>query len=175
MQFEELSPAERLIAEHAVLNLRTLNNACDMAADGTVLAIAEILAVEQARELTRKTLQASIDAQVDSVEKKSSPARTCECRLKKAHHGRKVREQVTCAGEIHLSRIYLKFARCSEGGYVADDRLGVAGRYSPEPNVWRVWQRPAGLIRFRRNDWTNCVAFASVKTRFATSLRDTAR
>ncbi len=26
MNFEELSPAERLIAEHAVLNLRTLNN-----------------------------------------------------------------------------------------------------------------------------------------------------
>jgi hypothetical protein len=44
-----------------------------MAADGTVLAIAEILAVEQARELTRKTLQASIDAQVDSVENKVRP------------------------------------------------------------------------------------------------------
>jgi hypothetical protein len=70
MKFEELSPAERLIAEPAVLNLRTLNNACDMAADGTVLAIAEILAVEQARELTRKTLPASIAAQVDSVETK---------------------------------------------------------------------------------------------------------
>ena len=73
MNFEELSPAERLIAEHAVLNLRTLNNACDMAADGTVLAIAETLAVEQGRELTRKTLQASIDAQVDSVKKKVRP------------------------------------------------------------------------------------------------------
>ena len=73
MKFEELSPAERLIAEPAVLNLRTLNNACDMAADGTVLAIAEILAVEQGRELTRKTLQASIAAQVDSVETKVRP------------------------------------------------------------------------------------------------------
>lgn len=73
MNFEELSPAERLIAEHAVLNLRTLNSACDMAADGTVLAIAETLAVEQGRELTRKTLQASIDAQVDEVEKKVRP------------------------------------------------------------------------------------------------------
>ena len=50
--------------------------------------------------------------------------------MKKAHHGRKVREQVTCAGEIQLSRIYLKCARCSEGGYAADDRLGVAVRYS---------------------------------------------
>ena len=70
MKFEEVSPAERLIAEHAVLNLRTLNNACDMAADGTVLAIAETLAVQQGRELTRKTLQMSIDAQVETVQKK---------------------------------------------------------------------------------------------------------
>ena len=31
MNFAELSPAERLIAEQAVLNRRTLNNACDMA------------------------------------------------------------------------------------------------------------------------------------------------
>jgi hypothetical protein len=70
MNFEELSPAERLIAEHAVLNLRTLNNACDMALDGTVLAIAETLAVKQGRELTRKMLQMSVDAQVETVEKK---------------------------------------------------------------------------------------------------------
>lgn len=73
MNFEELSPAERLVAEQAVLNLRTLNNACDIAADGTVLAIAETLAVEQGRELTRKTLQAAVDAQVETVEKKVRP------------------------------------------------------------------------------------------------------
>ena len=42
MNFEELSRAERLIAEQAVLNLRTLNNACDMAMDGTVLAIQKL-------------------------------------------------------------------------------------------------------------------------------------
>ncbi|MCP4786436.1 MAG: hypothetical protein GY878_23090, partial [Fuerstiella sp.] len=68
MNFAELSPAERLIAEQAALNLRTLNNACDMAADGTVLAIAETLAAQQGRELTQKSLQASIDAQVETVE-----------------------------------------------------------------------------------------------------------
>lgn len=73
MNFEELSPAERLIAEQAVLNLRTLNKACDMAADGTVLAMAETLAVKQGRELTRKVLQAAVDAQVETVEKKVLP------------------------------------------------------------------------------------------------------
>ena len=68
--FDDLSPEERLIAEQAVLNFRSLNSACDAAADGTVLAVAEKLAVEQGRELTRRTLQATIDAQVESVEKK---------------------------------------------------------------------------------------------------------
>lgn len=70
MNFEELRPEERLIAEQAVLNLRSLNDACDAAADGTVLAIAEKIAVEQGRELTRRTLQASVDRQTEAVEKK---------------------------------------------------------------------------------------------------------
>lgn len=70
MNFSELTPEERLIAEQAVLNLRSLNNACNAAADGTVLAIAEKIAVEQGRELTRRTLQASVDEQTRSVEKK---------------------------------------------------------------------------------------------------------
>lgn len=70
MNFDELSREERLIAEQAVLNLRSLNKACDAAADGTVLAIGEKLAVEQGRELTRRTLQATLDTQVESVEKK---------------------------------------------------------------------------------------------------------
>ena len=70
MNFDELTPEERLIAEQAVLNLRSLNEACDAAADGSVLAVAEKIAVEQGRELIRKTLQTSVNAQVKSVEKK---------------------------------------------------------------------------------------------------------
>jgi hypothetical protein len=104
MNFNDLSLAERLVAEQAVLNLQTLNTACDNAADGTVLAIAETLAVEQGREFTRKTLQMSIAAQVKTVEEKFAP-RTCQCGMKKAHHGRKIREQMTSAGEVRLSRI----------------------------------------------------------------------
>lgn len=73
MNFAELSPKERLIAEQAVLNLRTLNSAADAAVDGTVFAIAEKLAVEQGRELTRKTLQATLNVQVKNVEKKVGP------------------------------------------------------------------------------------------------------
>ncbi|MEO2013763.1 MAG: hypothetical protein ABGZ53_05275, partial [Fuerstiella sp.] len=69
MNFAELSPEERLIAEQTVLNLRTLNSAADAAVDGTVFAVAEQLAVEQGRELTRKTLQATLNVQEKRVKK----------------------------------------------------------------------------------------------------------
>jgi len=70
MDFDELTSEERLIAEQAVLNLRSLNDACDAAADGTVLAIAEKIALRQGRELIRRTLQTSVDRQTKAVEKK---------------------------------------------------------------------------------------------------------
>jgi len=41
MWFDDLTPEERLIAEQAVENFRSLNDACDAAADGTVLSVAE--------------------------------------------------------------------------------------------------------------------------------------
>jgi hypothetical protein len=37
---------------------------------------------------------------------------------------------MSTAGEVQLSRIYLKCVKCANGGYVADGRLGVDGRYS---------------------------------------------
>ena len=69
MKFDELTAAERLIAEQAVLNLRSLNKACDNSADGTVLAIGEVMAVEQGRRFTQKTLQAAMDEQIKTLEK----------------------------------------------------------------------------------------------------------
>lgn len=73
MNFDELSSAERLIAEQAVLNLRSLNKACDDAADGKVLAVAEGVAIEQGREFTRQTLQQAVDAHIADIEKKVRP------------------------------------------------------------------------------------------------------
>ena len=73
MEFSGLSAAERLIAEQAVLNYRSLSKACDDAADGKVLAVAETLAVEQGREFTRQMLQKAVDAHVEEVEKKVPP------------------------------------------------------------------------------------------------------
>ena len=70
LNWNELSADERLVAEQAVMNFRSLNKACDAAADGTVLAVAEQLAMAQGRELIRRTLEASLGEQVRTVEKK---------------------------------------------------------------------------------------------------------
>jgi hypothetical protein len=74
MNLEELSAQERLIAEQAVLNFRELNRACDAAADGTVLSVCEELAMQQGRELIRKTVETSLNAQAGEIEKKVRPA-----------------------------------------------------------------------------------------------------
>ena len=70
ISFEDLSPAERLLAEQAVLNLRSLSQACDYASDGKVLAIAEGMAVEQGGEFSCQTLQQAVDAHIAEVKKK---------------------------------------------------------------------------------------------------------
>jgi hypothetical protein len=74
MKWDELTPNERLVAEQAVMNLRALNDACDAAADGTVLAIAEQLAVKQGREAIRRTLELSLQSQDAAIEKKARRA-----------------------------------------------------------------------------------------------------
>ena len=70
LNFEQCTPEERLVAEQAILNFRALNKACDEAPDGKVLAIAERLAVDQGRELTRQTLERSLRLQAEPTEKR---------------------------------------------------------------------------------------------------------
>jgi hypothetical protein len=77
MRWDELSPQERLIAEQAVLNFRELTRACDATADGTVLDACESLAMQQGRELIRKSIETTMSLQAERVEKKrrrSGPA-----------------------------------------------------------------------------------------------------
>lgn len=70
MDWVGLTPNERLIAEQAVMNFRALNAACDAAADGTVMGIAEQQAVKQGRDATRRTLEMSLQMHGADVEKK---------------------------------------------------------------------------------------------------------
>ena len=53
MDLEKLTAEERLIAEQAVLNFRSLNKACDDAKDGTVLAVVERPTLIQGRNSLR--------------------------------------------------------------------------------------------------------------------------
>lgn len=70
LDWNNISPEERLIAEQAILNLRELNKVCDAAPDGKVFAIAETMAMNQGRDLIRKNLESSLVHQATDVEKK---------------------------------------------------------------------------------------------------------
>ena len=70
IQWDEMTPEERLLAERAVMNFRALNEACGVAGDGTVLSVAETLAMQQGRELIRNTLEVALSGQAEAVEKK---------------------------------------------------------------------------------------------------------
>lgn len=56
---------------------------------------------------------------------------------------------VTSAGELKHLRIYFRCVKCADGGYVADRRLSLDGRYSP--NVQR-------LAALAAASWSNDIA-----------------
>lgn len=70
MKWDELTPEERLLAEQMIVNYRELNQACDAAADGTVVDVCEKMALQQGRELTRRTIEIALHQQAHEVEKK---------------------------------------------------------------------------------------------------------
>lgn len=70
MNWDEITPEERLLAEQAIVNFRELNKAGDAAADGSVLNVCERMAIEQGREFTRRMLETSLHQQAEEVEKK---------------------------------------------------------------------------------------------------------
>lgn len=67
-------PVEALIVEQALAMARDLKQVAEDSPDGHVLARAEQCAVRQGRELTRKCLEAVLNAQGEDVEKKLRPA-----------------------------------------------------------------------------------------------------
>ncbi len=65
---------EALVVEQALAMTRELMRTCKLAPNGEVLHLAEMVAVEKGRELTRKSLEAVLNAQAGEVEKKGRPA-----------------------------------------------------------------------------------------------------
>ena len=74
LSWEQLSAEERLLAEQAVLQYRALRKACAEAPHGKVLGVAERLAVDQGREMTRRTLETALQQEAGEAEKKGAPA-----------------------------------------------------------------------------------------------------
>lgn len=64
------SPQEALIVEQALAMYREMRAAAAAAPDGQVLSTAESLAVARGRELTRKSLETVVQAEIESLEKK---------------------------------------------------------------------------------------------------------
>ena len=73
-QVEVNTPLEELLVERALLMARELQAAADSAPDGSVLAQAELVALRAGRELTRRALEAALQAQAGRAEKRGRPA-----------------------------------------------------------------------------------------------------
>ena len=72
--FRADTPLESLLLEQALALARQLQQAADAAPDGQVLARVEALAVPAGRELTRRAVEAALQAQAEPAEKRGPPA-----------------------------------------------------------------------------------------------------
>jgi len=64
---------ESILVEQALAMARELQTVADSAPDGQVLARAEVAAVRGGREFTRRALEAALQSQAESAEKKGRP------------------------------------------------------------------------------------------------------
>jgi hypothetical protein len=71
--FQAQTPLEALLVEQALLLARPLQEAADAAPDGQVLARVEAAALPAGRELTRRAVEAALQAQAGAAEKKGRP------------------------------------------------------------------------------------------------------
>ena len=72
--FRADTPLQALILEQALLLAQQLERTAAEAPDGQVLARVEAAAVPAGRELTRKAVEAALQAQAEQAEKKGRPA-----------------------------------------------------------------------------------------------------
>jgi hypothetical protein len=71
--FRAETPLQALVLEHALVMARQLEHTADAAPDGRVLGAVESFAVLAGRELVRSAVQATLQAQAHSLEKKVLP------------------------------------------------------------------------------------------------------
>jgi hypothetical protein len=71
--FHAATPLQALILEHALAMARQLERAATDASDGKVLAEVEAAALPAARELARRAVEAALQAQAETAEKRGRP------------------------------------------------------------------------------------------------------
>ena len=72
--FRAETPLQSLLVEQALLLAKQLETTADAAPDGQVLGRVEALAVPAARELARRAVEATLQAQAEAAEKKGRRA-----------------------------------------------------------------------------------------------------
>ena len=72
--FTARTEVEAILLEQALAMARELEMVSDAAPDGRVLAVSELAAIRAGRELTRRALEATLQRQAGSAEKKGPPA-----------------------------------------------------------------------------------------------------
>ena len=72
--FHADTPLQALLVEQALLLAQQLEQTADAAPDGQVLSRVEALAVPAARELARRAVEATLQAQAQAAEKKGRRA-----------------------------------------------------------------------------------------------------
>lgn len=72
--FQAETPLQALLLEQALLLAQQLERTAAQAPDGLVLHRVETAAVLAGQELTRKAVEATLQAQADNAEKKGRPA-----------------------------------------------------------------------------------------------------
>lgn len=92
--FRTTTPLEALLVEQALLLARQLQTTADTAPDGQVLARVEAAALPAGRELTRRAVEATLQAQADGAEKKGR--RVAPARGVRSVHGPNATPPGTC-------------------------------------------------------------------------------
>ena len=115
----------QLLALHEEMNALALS-----APAGTVLDACEEAVIPKGRDLIAQVLSDAVARRIESAEKKGAPIRVCECGRAKENRGPCSRQYVTTLGVLKITRRYWQCRCGSDGGYAADEVIGLSGRCS---------------------------------------------
>ena len=118
--FHAESETEALILEQALAFYREIKTVAENSPDGQVLAQAEAVCLLKGREFLRKSLELTVQEQIDELEKKNETRCCPTCQTKKRHRGYRNKDILTATGDVTFQRRYDECLPCQQAGFVAD-------------------------------------------------------